>query len=343
MTVDAERSVPGIDAARVTQWIASLPLAAQPPLSFTRFAAGRSNLTYAVRDAVGRRWVLRRPPTGELISSAHDVAREHGILRRLGPTDVPAPRALGLCADAAAAPLLLMEHVDGVVLEDEDACMAIPHDQRRALGGSLMAALAHIHAVDLERSGLAGLASHAPYALRQVKRWRRQWHASRLRHLPAVDILADRLERAAPGQRGLTLVHGDYHLGNVIVDPSSGEVRAVLDWELCTLGDPLADLGSLLVYWQQEGDVFLPSPFSLTAVSGFATHDELIAAYVQASGRDVAALPYWHALGCWKIAVIFEGIRRRRLERSEPEGSIGAVIVDRLVARAFAIADGADL
>ena len=180
-------------------------------------------MTCLVEDAGGARWILRRPPVGRLLATAHDVAREHRVLSALGPTDVPTPAVLGFTDDPAVtdAPLLLMEFVDGVVLDDAEVAEQLGPLARAHLSLSLVRALARVHAVDLHATGLEDLASHKPYAARQLTRWRRQWEASRTRELPAVERLADRLAAAMPEQRELTLVHGDFHLLNVIARPTA--------------------------------------------------------------------------------------------------------------------------
>jgi aminoglycoside phosphotransferase (APT) family kinase protein len=319
----------GFDRAAATRWIAGT-VGAEPPLRFSRIGAGRSNLTFDVLDHAGGRWVLRRPPLGNLLASAHDVAREYHVLSRLNGTGVPAPAALALCQDETVsdAPLLLMEHMDGVVV-DEAVAQAMERPLRRAVGMALPDALARVHEVDLERTGLSDFASHASYAARQLKRWRRQWEGSRTRDLPAVQELADRLERAAPPQREVTLVHGDFHMLNLIFHSLDVAVQAILDWELCTLGDPLADVGGLLAYWPEPGERVGSGPFAISALPGFPMRRELADAYAQRSGRDMSALAFWETLGCWKIAVIAEGVYRRWLDNptsgTEPE-HIGAAV-----------------
>ena len=270
-----------------------------------------------VEDAAGGRWILRRPPLGELLASAHDVAREHRVLSALQSTPVPTPAVVALTTDATVtdAPLLLMECVDGLVVDEMPVAEGLAPRLRGAIGRGMIDALAAIHAVDLEATGLSDLASHKPYAQRQLKRWNAQWEAARTRELPEVDELAGRLAAAVPAQRELTLVHGDFHLRNVIVDPSDGAVRAVLDWELCTLGDPLADLGGLLAYWPEAGDP-PGAPFLAPTLEGFPTRRELIELYGHATGRDLSALGFWQVLALWKVAIIVEGVYRRSLNDS---------------------------
>jgi aminoglycoside phosphotransferase (APT) family kinase protein len=338
----AARGVVGLDVDAVSSWIEELGVGARAPLRFARIGHGQSNLTFLVADRDGRRWVLRRPPLGHLLAWAHDVAREHRILAALHGTSVPAPRMLGLCADPRVSdvPLVLMEHVEGLVVDDMATAEALPPERRRAIGLALPSALASVHAVDLERTGLADLASHKPYATRQLKRWHGQWERSRTRDLPAIDHLAERLRAAAPEQRELTLVHGDFHLLNVVVAPGDGSVRAILDWELCTLGDPLADLGGLLAYWPTPGDP-AGAVFPASALDGFPSRAELAAVYADLTGRTLDELGFWHVLGLWKIAIIAEGVLRRA--RDEPRNvSAGRIaragVVDDIVARAEAVA-----
>lgn len=337
----------GFDPARVTSWI-SERVGAQAPLVFSRIGAGRSNLTYDVYDAAGRRWVLRRPPLGRLLSSAHDVVREYRVLSRLDDTPAPAPRALGLCRDPAAAdaPLMLVEHVAGVVI-DEAVAACLDESSRHAVGMALPDALARVHEVDLEATGLTDFASHGSYAQRQLRRWQRQWEASRTRDLRAVDDLANRLRRAAPDQREVTLVHGDFHVLNLIFDWLEPEVRAIIDWELCTLGDPLADLGGLLAYWPEPGERIGSGAFAVSSIPGFPNRRELAGEYAIRSGRDIADLAFWEALACWKIAVIAEGVVRRRLDEptnmNEDEEEFDASIVDRMLQRALTVAADAGL
>lgn len=343
MTAPGE--TPGLDVEAVTRWLTGLELKIVPPLTFGRIGGGNSNLTYLVTDASGRRWILRRPPLGDLLASAHDVAREHGILRRLEGTGVPAPRVFALATDDAVcdAPLLLMEHVDGIVIESHAAARALSEENRRRSGLSLATTLAKVHAVDLDATGLSELASHAPYAPRQLKRWRRQWEQSKTRELPIVDELHSRLERGVPPQAEVTLVHGDFHLLNAIVGREDGAVRAVLDWELSTLGDPLADLGGLLAYWPQSDDPVAAGPFTFTTQPGFPTRRALAGAYAEASGRDLGALPYWEALAFWKIAIIIEGVRRRMLDEPRLGEPLDAGVVTDLLDRAVQVADAAGL
>jgi aminoglycoside phosphotransferase (APT) family kinase protein len=345
--VEASTEPLGFDAQAATRWVADV-VGAVPPLSFARIGDGRSNLTYDVQDANGRHWILRRPPLGHLLASAHDVGREHHVLSRLAGTGVPAPDVYGLTADeeVSDAPLLLMEHIDGIVI-DEAVARSMDPPARHAVGMALPDALARVHEVELEATGLADFASHGSYAARQLKRWRRQWESSATRDLPAVDALAARLEAAAPEQREVTLVHGDFHMLNLIFHPLEPAVRAILDWELCTLGDPLADLGGLMAYWPAPGEHIGPGAFAVSGHAGFPSRAEVAAEYSRRSGRDISALPFWETLACWKIAVIAEGVLRRRLDEpanlGEGEEAFDARVVDRMLARAETVAASAGI
>lgn len=333
----------GIDEAAVTGWITTaLGLNAKAPLSFRRIGNGQSNLTYLVTDAAGGSWVLRRPPLGTLLASAHDVVREHRILTALQDTGVPVPKVLGLTEDPAVtdAPMMLMSFVDGTVVDDVAVAEQLTVKRRAQIGASLTDTLASIHAVDLDATRLVDLASHKPYAERQLKRWSGQWEKSKTREHSGVEGLAERLRAAAPEQRELTLVHGDFHLSNVITSIVDGRVTAVVDWELCTLGDPLADVGALLAYWPQAGEGYV-GPFMSSTLDGFPTRAELADAYFAQTGRDPSALGFWHTLALWKVSIIAEGILRRLLNDPRNRGvmDVSTKMVDDIIARAIATAD----
>jgi aminoglycoside phosphotransferase (APT) family kinase protein len=324
-------AVLGLNPDAVTRWIDSLGIDFSGPLTFDRIGLGQSNLTFLVRDQQDRKWVLRRPPLGHLLASAHDVAREARILSALEGTAVPTPRVYGLCEDPEISdvPLLLMEFVDGQVVDRMSVAEALTPQRRREIGVSLPDTLVKIHAVDLEATGLTSLASHKPYAQRQLKRWGAQWEHSKTRELPDLDDLTRRLVAAAPEQRELTLVHGDFHLRNVITSFENGEVIAALDWELCTLGEPLADIGTLLAYWPEPGET-TGGDFAASTLEGFPSRAELAGIYLEKTGRDPAALKFWHALGLWKVAVIAEGVMRRAMDEPQNAAESGTPTVERI-------------
>jgi aminoglycoside phosphotransferase (APT) family kinase protein len=342
----ARSGVVGINPTEVAEWIEQLGITFTAPLTFERIGLGQSNLTYLVCDAQERKWVLRRPPLGDLLASAHDVAREARILSALEDTPVPTPRVYGLSRDAAGVPLLLMEFVDGLVVDRMPIAESLTPQRRREIGLSMPTTLAKIHAVDLEKAGLDDLASHKPYAQRQLKRWAGQWEQSKTRELPDLDDLTRRLIAAAPQQQELTLVHGDFHLRNVITSHTTGEVIGVLDWELSTLGDPLADMGSLLAYWPQPGEEDIAGGFAATALEGFPDRAEMARVYLAQTGRDAATLKYWHALGLWKIAVIAEGVMRRAMDVPQNKAAAGTPTlrwIDALVCKAREVAEDAGI
>ena len=332
-------AVPGIDATAVEDWICQLDPGASPPFTLTRLGRGKSNVTVLVQDVRTRRWVLRRPPFGEVAASAHDVMREQSIMSRLIGTCVPVPRVLGATTDRAVsdAPLVLLEYVNGKTLDGQDAVNVVPLLLRHGLGIALVRALAAIHNVNLVAAGLQELASHDRYAPRQIRRWYRQWNAVRTRDAPLVERLADELLDRAPDEPEVTLVHGDYHLQNVILDPGWTEVSAVLDWELSTLGHPLADLGTLLAYWPRSANDPVAELMDLTLPRGFPSDDDLISAYRDASGREVDSVRYWQALGYWKIAIIGEGVRRRSIDEPLNGEPLPTDLIDALLERALTL------
>ncbi|MEV4842308.1 phosphotransferase family protein [Micromonospora matsumotoense] len=308
----------GLDLDRLAGWLAThRPELADGPLQATLITGGKSNLTYLLHCG-GREVVLRRPPLGHVLATAHDMAREHRVIAALAPTAVPVPEALLLCADPAVigAPFYLMQRVPGEVLRTRAQTDPLTDGQRRDLAWAMMDTLAALHTVDPGEVGLADFGRPEGYLGRQVRRWAGQLDRSRSRELPGVDELRDALAASVPeGVNAGRIVHGDYRLDNLLttVDPVS--VRAVLDWEMATLGDPLADLGLLLTYWDVLGDSDLaegnPVADGLGPRAGFPTGTELIDRYAGRSDVDVGPL-HWHlALGCFKLAVICEGIHYR--------------------------------
>lgn len=301
-----------IDVDRLAELMRQDGIDMASPLTAVRLGHGHSNLTYAVTDAEGRRWVVRRPPLGHRLGSAHDVMREYRILRALQDSPVSVPKTISHYVDSTLAdvPVIVVELLDGLVIDSVEAAADCPVEVRSRIGRSLSSTLSAIHDVALDEVGLLDLASHGSYAARQLKRWSRQWEETQTAELPALDRLTDVLRRKMPVQQSIALVHGDFHIQNLILDGDTGDVRGVLDWELSTLGEPLADLGTVLAYWPEAGD----PPTGLLAASalpGFATRAEIADAYLAASGRDGSDLAYWHVLGLWKIAIIAAGVRRR--------------------------------
>jgi aminoglycoside phosphotransferase (APT) family kinase protein len=306
--------VQGIDIDRVSAWLQANIPGAVAPFTFDLIAGGRSNLTFRVTGADGARFVLRRPPLGHVLATAHDMAREHRIIAAVGTTNVPVPPALGVCTDndVNGAPFYVMAFVDGVVLDSPEKAALLSPEHRVAASEHLIDVLADLHAVDVDAVGLGDLAKREGYIERQVKRWSTQWEQSKTRELPAIDEVAKRLRDRLPVQQGVSIAHGDFRFGNCLVDTQQGRIAAVLDWELCTLGDPLADVGYLGVYWY-DGEAANLRTNDPTPGGGFVPYAALLERYANRTGRDLSDIDYYVAFGCWRLAVISEGVYARYL------------------------------
>lgn len=301
------------DGPALEAWLVAHVDGIKPPLSYERLTGGRSNLTFAVRDGAGSQIVLRRPPLHTRLPSAHDMGREHRIQAALAGTSVPVPTMLGHCADESVigAEFYVMGHVDGITAQDRHSAAALPLPARRTASADLVDTLVALHRVEPDAVGLGDLARREGYIERQLTRWRRQWEAQRTRDLGAMETVHAALAARVPEQGPARLVHGDYRLDNVRLSPA-GTVRAVLDWELATLGDPLADVGMLAVYWCQPDDRVMAIPESATLEPGFSSRDELIERYRQATGTE-ADLDFYVAFAYWRLAAILEGVTARTL------------------------------
>jgi aminoglycoside phosphotransferase (APT) family kinase protein len=241
------------------------------------------------------------------------MGREHRVIAALQETPVPVPPVAGLCEDESVngAPFYVMEFVEGPILRSATEVEAFPAEaERLAIGERVADTLVAIHDVDPDAVGLGELGRKEDYVARQLHRWHGQWEKSKTRELPVVDEVHARLSARIPEQGPATIVHGDYRLDNMILSPD-GEVAAVVDWELCTLGDPLADVGLLMVYWSEPGDEFMPLFEPATVAPGFPRREELRRRYEAGSGRDLSQLDFYVALGYWKLAIILEGVFAR--------------------------------
>jgi aminoglycoside phosphotransferase (APT) family kinase protein len=336
----------GLDMPALRAWLTGKALQPSGRLSVQRVGLGQSNLTFRVRDETDASWILRRPPLGAHSESAHDVTREARIMVALGASDVPVPAVVGV-AEAGTigwdVPASVIGFVEGRVVDGPDLVAGLDHIERAAIGAALSRALASVHAVDLDQVGLDDLASHQPYAERQLRRWTRQWKGSGARELPALDALTARLSSPRFIQGSTVLVHGDFHLRNVLLSPAAIRVAAVLDWELSTLGDPIADLGTLLAYWPAPGeagtDLFKPS-----TLPGFISQDAIVETYASASSRDVSTAGYWHALALWKLAIIAEGVLQRTTAEPLNRAQAGVPttdLIDGLIDRGHRVAEAA--
>lgn len=303
--------IEGIHAQRVSQWLVEHIDGVELPLAFHLIAGGHSNLTFGVTDAQGVIYVLRRPPLGHVLESAHDMAREHKIVAALVDSSVPVAGALGLCSDVSVneAPFYIMDYVAGPVLHDAEIAAEQTAEQRHKLGLNVVDVLSALHAINPDDVGLGDLGRKEAYLARQLKRWNKQWVASKTHEIPAMEDVSTLLEEQMPEQVGATIVHGDYRLGNMII--GDGQIAALLDWELCTLGDPLADFGYLLNSWIAPGEA--AEDVSPTAAGGFVTRAELTDRYALATGRDLSAINYYRAFSHWRLAAIGQGVYKRYL------------------------------
>ncbi|AWL42654.1 MULTISPECIES: phosphotransferase family protein [unclassified Streptomyces] len=302
---------PGLDLDRLRGHLdRERPGLVNGPLEARLIEGGRSNLTYLVTDGTGR-WVVRRPPLGHVLATAHDMRREHRVINALHPTAVPVPEPLLLCEDDSVlgSPFYVMEHVEGTPYRTAEQLAPLGAARTRAAVLGLVDTLVDLHAVDPEAVGLGDFGRPDGFLERQLRRWGAQLDASRNRELPGIDELHTALGRDLPDSPASTVVHGDYRLDNVLIGPDD-RIKAVLDWEMSTLGDPLTDLGLLVMY---SSDLELPeSPVSTT--SGAAGHPrpaELIERYAARSGRDTSAVSWYTAFAWFKLAVILEGIHYR--------------------------------
>ncbi len=351
-------SVPGIaDPVRLDAWI-SANVAAEElrgagedagdgHLTGASFiSGGRSNLTYRL-DFGEIALVLRRPPLGHVLPTAHDMSREYRVLSALAGTDIPVPVPVAFCEDKEIvdAPFYLMRYVPGRVMRTREHAADVTPEQARELSEQLVDMLAAIHGVDIEAVGLTGFGRPDGYMTRQLARWQRQWELSNSREVSGYDDLVRRLTDGLPRSADGTLVHGDLRLDNMLVSTEPRvAVAAVVDWEMSTLGDPLADLGLTLMYWTDPGDedwLRASEGGSVTTIPGFLRRAEAAARYAELTGRDISGIGYYMAFGCFKLAVVLEGIHARFLQNKtvgegfEREGPA----VPRLIERAHALLD----
>jgi len=316
-------------------------------LDFELIGDGRSNITYRV-SAGERSWVLRRPPLGHVLPTAHDMVREFRVIAALADTPVPVPRAIALCEDTSVndAPFYVMEYTPGVIVGGTElpGGFAEKPAERRAMGLALVDTLVALHAIDPETVGLGTFGRPQGYVERQVKRWSQQWERSSTGPLPEIDELIRRLRAALPESPAPAIVHGDYRLGNMALDPADpSRVIAVFDWEMATLGDPLADLGYTLIYWADPGE---PAARLGSVVSGpgMLTRAEIVTEYAQRSGRNVSAVDFYQVLALYKLAIISEGIYARFVAGQTLGDKFKGTTrrTGALVQRALSIADASD-
>lgn len=308
---DSGGNPPGLDLERLRGHLdRERPGLVSGPLRGRLIEGGRSNLTYEVTDGAAR-WVVRRPPLGHVLATAHDMGREFTVIKALHPTPVPVPGPVLLCEDdtVTGAPFYVMEYVDGTPYRTADQLARIGAERTRRVAFALVDTLVELHGVDPQAAGLGGFGRPEGFLERQLRRWGKQLAASRSRDLPGIGELHDRLGATLPASPAPTVVHGDYRLDNVLVG-ADDRVKAVLDWEMSTLGDPLTDLGLLAMY--SEPLPLEHSPVSTAgAAPGHPGPDELIARYAERSGRDTSRVHWYTAFAYFKLAVILEGIHYR--------------------------------
>jgi len=311
--MQAQEQLPGLDLDRFSPWFrATVPGVGSEPTA-SLIAGGKSNLTYEVSDGQ-QTWIVRRPPLGHVLATAHDMVREYRVMSALQDTDVPVPRTYALCRDDSVlgAPFYVMERMRGTPYRRAEELAALGPERTRAISERLVDTLTTLHAVEPASVGLADFGRPEGYLARQVARWKKQLDASYCRDLPAAEELHARLAADVPPESAAGIVHGDYRLDNVLVD-TDDQPTAVLDWEMATLGDPLTDLALMVVY-QRLGELVAGNAVADSASApGFITEDEIVARYAMHSNRDLSRFGFYLGLASYKLAAILEGIHYRHL------------------------------
>ena len=326
MTHDESKGPEGYRVAAVEAWIKDNVPGLTPPFQWTRLEGGHSNLTYRLDDSAGGQAVIRRPPQGELLPKAHDMSREWALISALGPTPVPVPQALGFCEspDVTGAWFYVMGLVDGQPLHNaDDTNRLVPQDQRVKMAMSFIDVLGALHAVDPDEVGLGTLGKKENYVGRQLNTWYRSWTSSieaAEYDDPRAHELREFLLANVPDQGPARVVHGDYGPHNCLVGPDC-TIAAVVDWEISTLGDPLADLAYALNVWPDPTDAEPIRPEAATAPPGFPTRTQLAERYADRTGRDLSMLDYYVGFNRWKSACIVHGVYARyRAGKKSTEG-----------------------
>ncbi len=341
-----ETAPEGYQVSAVEDWVRAEVPELQPPFRWTRLEGGHSNLTYQIEDAQGQFAVIRRPPQGELLPKAHDMSREWALIEALSKTNVPVPKPFGFCEDPSVtgAWFYIMGMVDGKPLyNSEDTLALVPENKRETLAFSFFDALADLHQVDPDAVGLGELGKRDSYVGRQVKTWYRSWTSS----VSGANFDDDRAHSLKtyflehlPDQGPIRVVHGDYGLHNCLFG-SDCTVAAVVDWEISTLGDPLADLAYALNAWPDPTDQRPFSPEAATSLPGFPTRTALASRYAHRTGRDLSNLPYYIAFNRWKSACIVHGVYARYMEGKKSTEGIDLDLLKSRIDLSLELADEA--
>lgn len=308
----------GFDQARLHAYLRGRLPAAEQGLRVRQFGGGAANLTYLL-DFEGQEYVLRRPPLGPVAAAAHDMQREYSVLSVLHRAFAPAPPALLFCADAAVigAPFFVMARRRGIVVRRSLPAVFAPFPAApQQISVALIDALADLHAVDYAAIGLSALGKPEGFIARQIEGWQRRWQAAKHEDLAAMDAVYAWLRAHQPPSPPPTLVHNDYKLDNIMLDPADpGRIIAIFDWDMCTLGDPLSDLGALLTYWTEPDDPPALQAMAMMPVGDprFFTRAALVQRYAAVTGRDVSHIRFYHALGLFRVTVILAQIYIRYL------------------------------
>lgn len=302
---------PDTDALEV--WFEKAVPAVRSPLRLELLASGRSCPTYRVVDADGRMLALRHPPLGDLVESAHDVSREFRVMSAVARgSDVPVPKMIAFCddRDVIGVPFYVMDFVEGIPMFYAEQAAAVPESRRLIVSQELVEILVRIHAIDVDAVGLGGLGRRENYIARQLRRWYGQYEALSPERVPLIEEMHQILSDNVPHQRETTLVHGDYAFHNIIAG-EDGNIRAVLDWELSTLGEPTADLGWLLFQWLDRGERRAYQASAANQLPGFPERRRLVEWYAAGSGRSLDDLAFYYAFAWWKMACAEVAIVRR--------------------------------
>jgi aminoglycoside phosphotransferase (APT) family kinase protein len=316
MSLGSESEVAAeLDLAALGGYLSQLGVSVAGPLTADLISGGRSNLTYVLSDGTSD-WILRRPPKGMILAGAHDVAREYRVMAALAGTRVPVPGMVALNEDGSVlgVPFYVMDRIQGDVLRTRDIVAAVPESVRSKLGLALVDTLAELHEVDYQAIGLSQLGRPEGYLKRQVERWAKQFRAVEFREVPHVETIIDVLRSAIPDSGLVGIVHGDYRIDNVIVAPDdAGRITGVLDWEMATLGDPLADLATLVMFWDEPGKPFNPITAGLTAFAGFPSGDEVITRYLSRRNLAVDNVDWYLVFAEFRLAIILEQMHARHV------------------------------